>query len=258
MRLNNESGGSRRRNTGAPAIERVESLLRQAADFEPAIQPANDFVRVALRGQDRRRVSRLRPLVLGFSSLASGVAAAALLLFFLSHNEGMRGTVAENGDAPAVHLPNSFGPSGPNPSHDSRDTVPGSKASKSGTAIVVHGNSEAGREPRGDSDGATAGSRDARLQIANYEPRPHSVSRSRERETPIPKVRWQNEVVQRYDRGVIEPAYVVEERDRNGDVVYKPVMMPVTQETGARPILVDGMPDTSIQLTNPSGESSQK
>ena len=50
MRLNRERD---RRLTGSqksPEIERVENLLRDAADYEPAIQPVDDYIARALRG----------------------------------------------------------------------------------------------------------------------------------------------------------------------------------------------------------------
>lgn len=101
--------------------------------------------------------------------------------------------------------------------------------------------------------------RQNRVQNASIEtPLRRPPPRDRKRESGVPKVRWQNETVQRYDRGVIAPAYMVEERSHNGDVVYQPVMMPVTTETGARPLLMEGAPDTSIQFTSLSEETAHR
>src|SRR5206468_3351439 len=53
----------------------------------PAIQPAGDFVWAALNKRNRRRPSRMRPIIMGLSTLASGAATAALLMFFLARHD---------------------------------------------------------------------------------------------------------------------------------------------------------------------------
>ena len=96
-----------------------------------------------------------------------------------------------------------------------------------------------------------------RIQDADYETRSGRRRDSGKAARRIPKVRWENEVVQRYDRGVMAPTYV-EEQGHNGEVEYHPVMVPVATETGARPILIDGGPDATFSLTNNPEETSHK
>jgi hypothetical protein len=242
MRLTNHSGGAGRRTTDSADLARVETLLRHSANFEPEIQPVDDFVRRALRRTGRRVFYRARPLILGFSSLASGVGVAAIVMFIAAHNEMVDMTVPPGvvkATPPFVGLEQ--GPKSDNGAPEIRPPTIAQSSAKPAESTVS-------------TDAAIGRS----LQRASYESRPRPERPVEKKVAAVPKVRWKTETVQRFDRGVMAPAYMVEERDHNGDVVYQPVMMPVTTETGARPVLTDGMPDTSIQLSNMSEETSNK
>lgn len=260
MRLNINRPGIGRATGARPAPDRVENMLRLAADFDPGIEPVEDFVRAALgpRAARIRKRRSVRPLALGFSSLAGGIGAAALLLFVLSLNEAGRQTIGVDGSPPTMSLPGEA--QGKSVESVDPPTAPTGK----GDARANAGGSHAAAPKQSSSEGAEEQAsepvvRHPRIEAASMEEsRPVEPPETHEHVKRIPKVRWRNEVVQRYDRGVYAPAYMVEEKDRNGDVVYQPVMMPVTTETGARPLLIDGAPDTTIQWTSQSEESSHK
>jgi hypothetical protein len=188
---------------------------------------------------------------MGLATLASGAATAALIMLVFARQDTNVGTVEI--PVPAFSPPLAG------------QTLPQAKDNTKPASGVTKPNSLAKGEPANLGIGGSGttrsaeGGRPPQVQMASMDTstsRPRH--RDRERESDIPKVRWQTETVQRYDRGVIAPAYMVEERSHNGDVVYQPVMMPVTTETGARPLLMDGAPDSSIQFTSLSEETSHK
>ncbi len=252
MRLNRWTDNNRFPEPEHESVERVELLLRQAADFDPGMTPANDFIATAIGRQTNCRAVRLRPLMLGMAG-AAGMAVAALILLFMP-----RGEIAQQmaqREAPILTLHNS----------GSRVTEGGNKAAQENSGPAQRSEIRSGTkrapESENNTDGASAYHRQPRIQTAGEEisrPFLHPHPRSQRFEEAVPRVRWHDEVVQRYDRGVITPAYVVEEQGRNGEVVYRSVMMPVSTETGARPVLIDGAPDTTISLTSNSEEAPHK
>jgi hypothetical protein len=235
----------------AAGVRRVENMLKLAADFDPGIEPADDFVRAGLSAGRVRRSKSVRPVVLGISSLASGVAAAALLLFVFSHNEAGKQMLGLGEGEPIVSVPGG----GDNKAADAvKPPAVETHKSEGGKSVVA----------QNPPNKRVIGAEESEHPVTRHYPHIETASEEthpEDRSEPvkhIPKVRWRDEVVQRYDRGQYAPAYMVEERDRNGEVVYQPVMMPVTTETGARPNLLNGSADTTIQWTSQSEESSHK
>jgi len=239
MRLNNLKNGAN--NAHDPeSIERVEALLKQAADFEPDIQPVDDFVAQALKRRSRFRMGSSRPIALGATGLA-GMAAAFVLVMLTSRHEMIIPSIAP--PMPAN------GPSTADGTQAKGTPVPGSNPASTGQNNL----GDQRNTPKVD----TGAQERSRIQNAGFETRSNRRRDSARPAQRVPKVRWENEVVQRYDRGVMAPTYV-EEQGHNGEVEYHPVMVPVATETGARPILIDGGPDVTFSLTNSPEETSHK
>jgi len=241
MRLNNLLKNYS--DSGDPdSVEWTEALLKHAADFEPDVQPVDDFIAKALRKKTRFRMDPFRPLAMGMTGIA-GMAAALLVVTVMSKREIMLPQIAP-----------------PMPASRDNSSVSTSNQEKpqigDGSANGVKVQNKAADQGE-QSKPESAEQNRSQIQNAGYESRGARRREAGKTNRSVPKVRWENEVVQRYDRGVMAPAYV-EEQGHNGEVEYHPVLMPVATETGARPVLIDGGPDATISWTSSPQEASHK
>jgi hypothetical protein len=227
MRLNTALGRGFAGRNNSFDIERVERLLRDAAGYEPDIQPVDDFIARALRGPDvtcPRRGNRI--LMLAGGSLA---AAALLLVCFL------------RGHGAPPQVANSAQPGGkPAPNHY-MEFQPGGEDPDAGAPPAPF-MSATGRQ----SDIARP---ESRIQNAALDV-PVNRRGHRRRAEDIPRVQWERETVEHYSSGVIAPAWVPESETRSGDVVYQPVMMEVPVTSGVTPMPAGADPGTTLSLAS--------
>ena len=205
---------------GIGGLERVEEILRSAADFEPETEATYNFAAAAM---SRRR---FRSRVVWIAVAACTATAIAVWLCIPKRT-------------PAPQWPPWTNWQGTITFDDHRSEGP-----KQDVREVVAKDGLHVRSPQPQSEGPAV-----RLVSEN-----HRADGPRNDESILPKAKWENETVDRYATGLVTPTYV-EERNADGSRTQKPALIVVPLESGEKPAPDSGSDVGMMTVSDVKGDS---
>lgn len=202
-------------------MERVEEILRSAADFQPETEATYNFAAAAMS----RRRFRSRTVWMA----VAGCACTALLVW-MAMPKGP-------GDVILFRLGQESGVL----------TAKSADADATGTSI------KSSKSVHKDDPENPFASRGTRQQPANTLV---SDQHTRGEEPAAPKAKWETETVDRYATGVLKPTYI-EQRHADGSRTLTPAVIGIPLESGERPASEDSNGMGMVSLANYEGEATK-
>jgi hypothetical protein len=201
---------------------RIEALLYASADYEPERDADYNFAAKALSGKMRCRRSYGGAWVLAGTCLA----ATVLVGLWLATVAGGSTTIDGLAYTPKPNYPDYLN----------------NGASLAGTAKLSSADQPDNKRPE-----------QKRIQQDNSEDNVQLVSdetpRPR-RKRHVPKVKWENETVERYASGVLTPAWVPEQDTEHGGTVLRPALVNVPIDSGENPMPNGSTGQGSVSLVS--------
>jgi hypothetical protein len=220
----------RNRKDGQDELDRIESLLRDSADFSPDSEPDYNFAARALADKVRRR----RGISPVWATAAGCAAVATVMGSFFLHSFEFGGGSTEMAQAPMKGtLP---------PPHFPKEIfhTPDGRAIE--TVTPAGGDSTSERE--------IASSAAVRPPVRERAARRNRTQPRVQDEARPPKVEWESESVESYASGVLTYAWKEERDPKSGETILKPVVVNTPLESGQRPLAEGASDHGAISLVS--------
>jgi hypothetical protein len=202
---------------------RIEALLYASADYEPEQDANYNFAAKALSSKMRCRRSNSGAWALAGSCLA----AAVLIGVWLAKSASGSPSIMQMANFPSK------------PSFPSLTNEPFATPAAKQSPDRSHDNTSAPVRTRTEQDN----SEDNVQLVSDEAPRPRHKRH-------VPKVKWENETVERYASGVLTPAWVPEQDTEHGGTVLRPALVNLPIDSGENPMPNGSTGQGSVSLVS--------